>query len=580
MSMRAIVRRARRPLLASWPLGLVIVAGLLIEAGFTAMVPMAFRALIDRVIEPRDTSLLTPILGLLIAGMVITVLAGLLRDYAFARVSSDFLRELRHQMFSHLLRTSPGGGGMSEGDVAARFSTDLASVEHALVAAIPWAGLPSLDVLLSIVLLFVIEWRLALVALLVFPLSLAGPHLFARRAAAAGYERKQDESRVLSALHETMTARPAITAFGLEGHLTDRFAGGLSQLVRSSTRTSFLSALIERSAGIGILTLHVIVLGAGTVMTLRGEISLGSLVSFQSLFLTLSWSLSYVAQFAPAAVLAAGAARRIEELFHHPSDVTDAPGATELPRFSSLIQFQHVSFSHDSSRPALADVSFDVSAGEFVAIVGGVGSGKSSLLKLLARFRDPDFGRIAIDGHDLRLVTQRSLRAQIGVVFQDAFLIDASIRENIRLGRLDATDSEVEAVAGLVGLHEQLEGLPLGYDTCIGPRGHQLSGGQRQLIAIARAVLRDPPILVLDEPTSALDARSAAVVEMTLDLVTRGRTVLMVTHRLRSAQRADRVLVMRDGRLDEHGTHDQLVERGGTYADLWSRKKGSEFSVN
>jgi ATP-binding cassette subfamily B protein len=579
MSMRAIVRRARRPLLATWPLGLSIVGGLLIEAGFTAMVPMAFRALIDRVIEPRDTRLLAPILALLTAGMAITVLAGLFRDYAFAKVSSAFLRDLRHQMFSHLLRTSPGGDGMADADVAARFSTDLASVEHALVAAIPYAGLPSLDALLSIVLLFVIEWRLALVALLVFPLSLAGPRLFAGRAATAGYERKQDESRVLTALHETMAARPAITAFGLETHLTDRFAGGLTQLVHSTTRTSFLSALVERSAGIGILTLHVIVLGAGTVMTLRGDISLGSLVSFQSLFLTLSWSLSYVAQFAPSAVLASGAARRIEELFEQ-GGVVDSPQATELPRFSRQIQFQHVSFSHDGSRPTLADVSFDVHAGEFVAIVGGVGSGKSSLLKLLARFRDPDFGRIAIDGHDLRAVTQRSLRAQIGVVFQDAFLIDSSIRENIRLGKLDATDSEVEAAASLIGLHEQLEGLPLGYDTCIGPHGHQLSGGQRQLVAVARAVLRDPPILILDEPTSALDARSAAVVEMTLDLVTRGRTVLMVTHHLTSAQRADRVLVMRDGRLDEHGTHDQLVERGGTYAELWSRRKGSEFSVS
>ncbi|MBM3819554.1 MAG: ABC transporter ATP-binding protein [Acidimicrobiia bacterium] len=577
MSLRALARRARRPLAASWPLAVLILVGLLVEAGFTAMVPLAFRALIDRVIEPRDTRLLAPILVLLAGGMVVAVAAGLLRDYAFARLSSAALRELRHRMFSHLLRTPPAGA-MPDGDVVARFTTDLASVEQALVAAIPWAGLPSLEALLSVILLFTIDWRLALAAMLVFPLALAGPRVLARRATAAGYARKRDEARVIAALGESLATRPAITAFGLENRMTDRFGEGLAALVRSSTRTAFLGALVERSAGIGILTLHVVVLGAGTVMTLQGQITLGSLVSFQSLFLTLSWSLSYVAQYAPTAVLAAGAARRIEELFAAPAPA-DAPHALDLPPFARTIRFDDVSLRYDRERPALAHVSFEVRAGQFVAIVGGIGSGKSSLVKLLARFRDPDGGRIIIDGCDLRSLTRRSLRAQIGMVFQEALLFDGSIRENLTVGRDGVSDSEIEAAASLVGLHEQIQMLPRAYDTNLGELGHQLSGGQRQLLAVARAVLRDPPILILDEPTSSLDSRTAAIVEMTLDLVSRGRTVLVVTHRLASARRADRVLVMSQGQLVEEGTHEDLLARSGIYAGLWSRREGSELLV-
>jgi ATP-binding cassette subfamily B protein len=577
--MLVFLRRAARSLRPAWLLVAVIVAGLLIEASFTAMVPLAFRSLIDRVIEPRDTRLLWPILGLLAGGMVVAVIAGLLRDYAYAHVVSGVLRDVRRDMFGHVLEHPPGTSPLGDDEVAARFSTDLASVEHALVAAIPWAVLPSLDAVISASLLFVIEWRLALVAMLVFPLSLAGPRFFAARATSAGYERKGQEARVLGAVHEGLASRAAITAFGLEQHVAERFASRLAQLVRSSTRTAFFGALVERSASIGILILHVVVLGAGTMMTLQGAITLGSLVSFQSLFLTLSWSISYVAQYAPNLVVASGAARRIEELFNLAPPVLDTPGAVELPPLSREIRFEHVTFSHDRSRPTLNGVSFEIHAGQFVVIVGGVGSGKSSVLKLLTRFRDPDGGRILVDGYDVRAVTQRSLRRQMAVVFQDAFLFDASIRDNIRLGRLDATDSEIEAAASLVGLHGIVRDLPLRYDTPIGALGQQLSGGQRQLIAIARAMVRDPAILILDEPTSALDANSAALVEMALGFLTRGRTVVAVTHRLASARRADRVIVMAEGRVDDEGTHEQLLARGGAYAALWSRREGPEVSV-
>ena len=212
--------------------------------------------------------------------------------------------------------------------------------------------------------------------------------------------------------------------------------------------------------------------------------------------------------------------------------------------------------------PILRGLDLSLRAGERVAIVGSIGSGKSTVLRLLARFADPDGGRILIDGHDIRGGTQESLRRQIGVVFQDGLLLDDTIRENIRLGKLDAKDSEVEAVSALVGLHDIVERLPRGYDTVVGMRGERLSGGQRQLVAIARAMLRDPAILLLDEPTSALDAYSDRIVRLAIEHVSRGPTVIAVTHRRALAAEADRVLVMKDGRLVEDGTHATLMQRG------------------
>ena len=223
-------------------------------------------------------------------------------------------------------------------------------------------------------------------------------------------------------------------------------------------------------------------------------------------------------------------------------------------------------------RPILNGLNLSIRAGERIAIVGPIGAGKSTVLRLMARFVDPDQGRIRVDGHDLRHLTLASLRRQVGVVFQNSLLIDDTIRENIRMGKLDATDSEIEAVASLVGLHRIVETLPGGYDTRVGTRGEQLSGGQRQLVAISRAVMHDPTILLLDEPTSALDAESDRLVRLAIALVSRGRTVIVVTHSLSMATEVDRVLVLSAGRLVEEGPHEDLVTGGTLYSRLWQQR--------
>jgi ATP-binding cassette subfamily B protein len=547
--------------------------GLLLEAAFTAAVPLAFRLLIDRAIVPRDTQLLTILLALLIVGVVIVAAAGLKRDYLYARLCSQILGDLRVDMLDHVHRLSPGDSGDDDDtSIAAHFSTDLAAIEHAIVSAVPWALLPTLDVILGTVLLFALEWRLALIAALVFPLALVGPRVIAPRATTASYQRKTVESHVLKDVHENLAVRQVIRAFGLEPWMRARFTRRVDDLVTISTRTAFLGALVERSAGIGILFLQVIVLGIGALMAFEGQLTVGTLVSFQSLFMTVSWSLSYVTQYVPNLVLAAGGLQRIDELLARKPLVTDTTGSEPMPALEKEIRFEDVVYGFGRWPPIINGLSVSIRAGERIAIVGPIGSGKSTVLRLLARFADPAVGRIRIDGRDLRALSLPSLRRQIGVVFQNTLLIDDSIRENIRMGKLDATDSEIEAVASLLGLQRLVDQLPHGYDTRVGARGEQLSGGQRQLVAIARAVMHDPAILLFDEPTSALDAESDLLVRLAIELVSRGRTVIVVTHSLLLATEADRVLVLSDGKLVEEGSHRELVAAGTLYSRLWQQR--------
>jgi ATP-binding cassette subfamily B protein len=549
-------------------LAALIAIGLVVEAAFSAAVPLAFRLLIDRALVPKDTALLTWLVTALIVGVLVVAAIGLWRDYLYARLCSLVLRDFRVQIFNQLHRVMPGASA-SDGAEAAHFSTDLAAIEHALVSAVGWALLPSLDVIIGTTLLFVLEWRLALIASLVFPLALVGPHLVAPRALRASRDRKNHEAGILRSVQENIDARPMVRAFGLEAIMRERFAQRVEGLLASSTRTGYLGALVERSAAIGILFLHVVVLGVGARMTFQGDVSIGTLVSFLSLFMSLSWSLSYVTQYVPNLMVAAGGLQRIDEYLAADPPVIDLPGAAALPRCEQELRFEHVVFAVPGRPPILKGLDVSLRAGERVAVVGPIGSGKSTLLRLVARFIDPTSGRVLLDGRNLREATQHSLRRQLGVVFQDGLLLDGTLRENIRFGKPDATDSEIEAVSALVGLHDIVERMPRRYDTVIGTTGERLSGGQRQLVSIARAVLRDPAILLLDEPTSALDAQSDRIVRLAIGHVSRGRLVVAVTHRRALAADADRVLVLSEGRLVEDGRHEELMRAGTWYSRLW-----------
>jgi len=568
-----------------WLFGIAIFTGLLLEMAFLGSVPIAFKFLIDNalpsVARPQgDRALLVWILAALTGGVVAVSAAGLLRDWLLARAGTYVMNDLRVQMFKHLQSLGMDYYARAKvGDIIARFSGDLAAVEHALHSALPWGTLAALEVAFSTALLFWLDWRMAAVAMLVWPLSLAGPRFFTPRASAESYRRRLDESGTVATVQEAVGAQAVIKAFSLEATSYRTFSERLDHLVRSSVRMTFLSSMVERSSAIGILVLQVAIVGVGAMLVIDGRLAVGSLVAFQALFVTMSTSLTNVIEYIPTLIQAAGGLQRIEELLDEKPRVVDSADVSTLPRLTSGITLEDIVFGYSPASLNLDHLSLSIRAGHSVAFVGPSGSGKSTALSLITRFYDPQGGHVKVDGADLRAVSQESWRAQLGVVFQESFLFNTSIRENIRMGRAEATDEEVEAAAKHAEIHDLVMAMPEQYDTGVGERGSRLSGGLRQRVAIARALLRDPAVLVLDEATSALDPATEHAINETLEHLRHGRTVISVTHRLDSAATADRIYVLDKGRLAEEGTHAELLKNPeGTYRKLWNKQSGFKIS--
>lgn len=530
--------------------------------------PMLLMVLIDAIVGKNSHRVLLATLGLI--GLIPVYVAGnFLGGYMAARVGASVSNDLRIAAFWRLQALSISyHRDRPRGDLLSRFSSDLDAVELAVATEFPFAFSCILALATGVALLIVVEWRLALVLCALLPIVIAGPRWLGARASQASYQRQRDAAAVMRAMDESIAAHSVIKAFDLQGTMLANYGRRLATLFRSTVRASLLSGLQGTSiSGIGSILLIVAIAG-GAALAVRGELSVGGLVAVIDLLWFIDANLQAVSNVVPPMQRAAGGMVRIQEVLNAPEQVVDSAGARPLPPFSQAIQFHDVSFGYGDAPPALAHVTTTIRAGESVAIVGRSGSGKSTLLGLLLRLHDPTGGFIAVDGHDLRQATQLSLRTQIGVVFQQSFLFDTTLRENIRFGKPDASNDEIEAAARAAEIHDFITSLPDGYETRAGEGGGTLSGGQRQRVALARALVRRPAILVLDEPASALDAQTEASIHRTLQELAKGRTVISVTHRL-TPSTSDRILVLSAGRLVEEGTHADLVARGGVYAELW-----------
>ena len=560
------------------PLLAPVLLCLVIESLYYAGLPFSFQYVIDVGLLGNDRRTLVLLVSGLAAGAVLIALLGFLRDYLYARLTARVLNDVRAAMFDHLQTLSLGFFTANRaGDILARFSTDISTIEKAAATVVSWVVMPGMDVLFSTVLLFTLNWKLALISLLVWPLTIAVPGVFARRLVEESSQRNVQEGAILSLLNENLTAQVVVKTFGLAEFSRSAFRARLHDVGSRVVRIGWLSGLVERSAYVGVMMLQVALLGLCAWMVQRGELTIGGLTSFQAIFLSMSYSLANAVQYFPTLAQTTASVRRIEQLLAHDPVVHDS-GTQTVPTGFGEIAFNDVSFGYKQTRRNLHGLTASIRHGGLVGVVGASGSGKSTLMALLLRLYDPDEGSITIDGADIRLFPLAGFHALFGYVPQESTLFDLSARENIRLGNPAATDADVEAAARAAEVHDAILQLPQGYDTPAGERGSQLSGGQRQRIALARALIRNPAIVILDEATSSLDPIAEAGIRATIERLRHGRTILSVTHQLNGIVNANRILVLKDGRLCQEGTHTDLANRPGPYRDLWTKQQG--FSLD
>jgi ABC-type multidrug transport system fused ATPase/permease subunit len=548
---------------------------MLLSLAFTLAFPFALKRLLDKAIPSGEFSEVSKVLGFLGIVFVVSMLANLRRQYLSSYVGSSVVRTIRLDMFQRLQRLgSRWFFHHQEGDVLSRMMSDVAVLEHGLSATLREGAFQLLSLLVSFIVLFRLDWRLALVVAAGAPMVAGVYRVMAKGAEKRSLATQEASAGVFAVAAENYQAQSVVKAFALEDREGLRFQRVADRLFEATRKLVLFGGLFGLSVNLVVTALRIVVLGLGAWLIFHGHLTIGGLVAFVTLMGEAIQPVTTLTDIGTQVQAATGALLRIREVLDADPDVADHPGAVDLAPLAREIRLDHVGFAYGPERRTLEDVSVTIPAGSRVAFVGPTGAGKSSVLQLLMRFYDVDEGSITLDGVDVRAGTIASLRRQIGVVFQETFLFDASIRENIGLGRPGASDAEIVAAARAAELHDFVVSLPSGYDTPVGERGGRLSGGQRQRLALARALLREPRILVLDEATSALDPRTERLIADTLERVSAGRTTVAVTHRLTSITGYDHIVVMVDGRAAEQGTHVELLAAGGVYRTLWEEQTG------
>ncbi|MBF0440561.1 MAG: ATP-binding cassette domain-containing protein, partial [Oligoflexales bacterium] len=407
---------------------------------------------------------------------------------------------------------------------------------------------------------------------------LIGPKLLSKRTEAAGQRRRIDETSLINCISENIQAQSTIKNFCLEAYSIKTFSRRNELLADSMRRFYLLRFLIERFDLLGVLLLQAAVLGIGAFMVSEGRMTVGTLLAFQGLYVFLCNSLTCVAEYIPVILGLSEPVTRIVEIMEENSHIQDLPNAVEMPEMRKNLVFKNVDFSHNGKVIHVKNVNLEILKNQFIAFVGPSGSGRSTILNLITRVYEPMFGSVMLDDHDIRKATLESYRKQIGVIAQENFIFSISIRENIEIGRLGATDQEIESAARKAEIHDFIMGLSEGYGTVVGEMGYKLSVEQRQRIALSRVLVRDPAIIVLDEATSALDPSSELDFNGTIENLRNEKTIISVTKRISTVKGYDLIMVMSKGELVERGTHDELIRLGGIYKAMWNEQSGFEIS--
>jgi ATP-binding cassette, subfamily B, bacterial MsbA len=546
------------------------IAAMLVYAAASAGLAYLIKPILDSVL-PRQEQV-TQVAWAIVGLYLFKGIGGYFSDYLMADVGQRVVRDLRDRLHAHMLQQSAGFfARRTTGQLLSRLTNDVGQVQHTVSETVGDLLQEGLAVIGYAALLFYYDPRLALVCLtgapvIVYPLAQLGRRL--RKTTRRSQEALEHLSHVAG---ESFIGHRIVKAFGAEAREARKFQAASAGLHRTNmTVTRLVSILPPMMELLGAFAIA----GAlyyGSRQIAVGRLTPGEFTAFIAALLLMYGPIKKLSRVNASLQQAIAAAERIFEMMDRHTEVHERPGATVLPTFRRTIDFEKVVFTYDDSqaRPILRGVTFSVRAGQMIAIVGRSGAGKTTLVNLVPRFYDVTDGRILVDGVDIRDVTLASLRAQIGIVTQETILFDDSVSNNIAYGRPDATAEEIEAAARAAHAHEFITNLSQGYGTFIGERGQRLSGGQRQRLAIARAILKDSPILVLDEATSSLDAESELLVQDALANLMKNRTSFVIAHRLSTIRRADAIIVMDRGRVVETGRHDELLARGTLYARLY-----------